>query len=179
KQNVFVSHPAAQPFGHTTEQPLRHTTEQPFGHPAEQPFGHTTEQPLRHTTEQVFYHFQLLSINYRNTQFAVITTKRKLEYLKIGKLKYFNMTLPTKKERQAARNPTARPRLEAENLREANEKMQKIHPDVETVVFYDCDAVINHDVIGHCEISGLSIFEGDDFLHDSEGVMWLKSEDAK
>lgn len=34
-----------------------------------------------------------------------------------------------------------------------------------------------HEVIGYCEISGKSIFEGDDFGHDDEGVMWLKSEE--
>ncbi|WP_262246973.1 hypothetical protein [Parapedobacter soli] len=37
----------------------------------------------------------------------------------------------------------------------------------------------SYEVIGYCEISGKSIFEGDDFGFDDEGVMWLKSEEDK
>ena len=65
--------------------------------------------------------------------------------------------------------------IEAETLQEANEKMQEKYSEFETVDFYDLNESENHEVIGHCEMSGLSIFEGDDFYSDSEGVMWLNN----
>lgn len=63
--------------------------------------------------------------------------------------------------------------IEAETLREANEKMEKESPGFETIDFYDCDDRRDYPVIGHCEYSGLSIFEGDKYSYDKEGVMWL------
>jgi len=82
--------------------------------------------------------------------------------------------------------------IEANNLREANELFEKqkqvfIRDIVlfdeeydlftETLSFYDCEESKDHEVIGHCEISGLSIFEEDDYHYDSEGIMWLKEFD--
>lgn len=66
--------------------------------------------------------------------------------------------------------------VEADTLQEANEFMEKNYSALETVNFFEVDEAINHEVIGHCEISGLSIFEGDDFRSDS-WVMWLKKFD--
>ena len=65
--------------------------------------------------------------------------------------------------------------IEAETLQEANEKMQNDFSEFETVDFYDTNESKSHEVIGHCEISGLSIFENDDFSWDENGVMWLNS----
>ena len=67
--------------------------------------------------------------------------------------------------------------IEAENLREANKIMEERNSLVTTTNFYDCKESKDHEVIGHCEVSGLSIFEGDEYLHDKEGVMWLKEFD--
>ena len=67
--------------------------------------------------------------------------------------------------------------IEAESLREANIKMEKEHPEFETVEFYDCEEHKSHEVIGHCEMTGWSIFEGDKYAYDKEGVMWLEEED--
>jgi hypothetical protein len=65
--------------------------------------------------------------------------------------------------------------IEAETLAEANKKMQETMPDIETTDFYDCDESKSNEVIGHCETTGLSIFEGDDYSYDSEGCMWLNN----
>lgn len=65
--------------------------------------------------------------------------------------------------------------IDAETLQEANEKMQEKYSEFETVDFFDINESKSHEVIGHCEVSGLSIFEGDDFSSDSEGVMWLNN----
>jgi hypothetical protein len=67
--------------------------------------------------------------------------------------------------------------IEAETLREANEKMEKEYPQFETTDFYDCAEGKSNEVIGHCEMSGLSIFEGDKYEYDKEGVMWLTDEE--
>lgn len=67
--------------------------------------------------------------------------------------------------------------VEADSLREANEYMEKEFGSLETVNFFEVDGAINHEVIGHCEVSGLAIFEGDDYYYDSDGVMWLKEFD--
>ena len=63
--------------------------------------------------------------------------------------------------------------IEAESLRAANEEMEREHPEFETTEFYNCDRNESHMVIGHCEYSGLSIFEGDSYSYDTEGIMWL------
>ena len=69
--------------------------------------------------------------------------------------------------------------IQAETLRDANETMETKYPELETTDFYDDDEEKNNEVIGHCEVSGLSIFEGDDFSSDKEGCMWLNKELAK
>ena len=66
--------------------------------------------------------------------------------------------------------------VEAENLQVANQRMQSEYPDLETVDFYDLDKSESNLVIGHCEMSGLSIFKGDNFTADLEGVMILNNE---
>lgn len=64
--------------------------------------------------------------------------------------------------------------IEADDLKEANKIIQETYPEFETTSFYNCTDNVNHNVIGCCVISGLSIFEGDEFYSDSEGVMWFK-----
>jgi len=65
--------------------------------------------------------------------------------------------------------------VEAETLQQANELMEKNNQDLETISFYDEETEENFEVIGHCENSGLSIFEFDDYEYDTEGCMWLKN----
>ncbi len=68
--------------------------------------------------------------------------------------------------------------IDADTLQDANVIMQEKHSDFETVDFYDLEKRESHPVIGHCEMTGLSIFKGDDFTSDSEGVMILNSEET-
>ena len=65
--------------------------------------------------------------------------------------------------------------IDSETLQEANKQMLEKYPEFETVNFYDMNESKNHEVIGHCELSDLSIFETDDFSYDVEGVMWLNN----
>ena len=67
--------------------------------------------------------------------------------------------------------------VEADSLREANEYMAREFGSLETVNFFKVNGSINHEVIGHCEVSGLAIFEDDEYCYDSEGIMWLKEFD--
>lgn len=69
--------------------------------------------------------------------------------------------------------------VEAETLQQANELMEREHPELETVSFYDEETEENFEVIGHCETSGLSIFDGDDYVYDTEGCMWLKNSESE
>jgi len=79
--------------------------------------------------------------------------------------------------------------IEAKDLREANELFEKgmevLIRDrkwgddecsllTEALSFYDCEEHKEHEVLGKCEVSHLSIFEGDDYQYDTEGIMWLK-----
>lgn len=65
--------------------------------------------------------------------------------------------------------------VEADSLREANARFQRSHSEFEALTFFPLDDSGNeHEVIGHCEASGLSIFEEDEFVSDADGVMILK-----
>lgn len=66
--------------------------------------------------------------------------------------------------------------LEANSLREANQIVQDNNPEWETLYFFELDdeSNVEHEVIGHCEVSGLSIFEEDEFVSDADGIMILK-----
>ena len=70
--------------------------------------------------------------------------------------------------------------IEAESFEEARKKFSEKHsiPDQATS-FYDCDTQESKEVVGYCEISELPIFEDDEYLCDSEGVMWLEQFDDK
>jgi hypothetical protein len=67
----------------------------------------------------------------------------------------------------------------AENLAEANRIMEDKYPELETLCFYDTEEKEEYEVIGHCEDSGLSIFEGDDYSYDFEGCMWLNNQEQQ
>lgn len=45
--------------------------------------------------------------------------------------------------------------------------------------FYECEEGITHEVVGHCEMTELPIFEHDEFSHDEEGVMWLNDVEGR
>ena len=63
--------------------------------------------------------------------------------------------------------------IKANSLDEANRIMESKYSECKTEYFYDIESNMSYDVIGHCENSGLSIFEHDKFVCDSEGIMWL------
>jgi hypothetical protein len=71
-------------------------------------------------------------------------------------------------------------KVEAETLHEAAIKFKDQFPNEHAIDFYDFKESKSHEVLGKCEHSGLSIFEGDDYSYDNEGVMWLNNtEDPK
>jgi len=60
--------------------------------------------------------------------------------------------------------------VEAETLREASELFTKKH-SVETVLHaFDCSDGKTYEVVGHCEHSGLPIFEHENFDCDENGI---------
>ena len=68
-------------------------------------------------------------------------------------------------------------KIEADTLQEANEIMTQKHPELIPTTFIEVENCIVKDdfpVIGKCEVSGLSIFENDEYVSDKEGVMILK-----
>lgn len=70
--------------------------------------------------------------------------------------------------------------IEAEDLEGANKKMLELFPSpaIQPTDFYETGEGKSNDVIGYCEMSGLAIFEGDDYGHDTDGVMWLKNQEG-
>ena len=64
--------------------------------------------------------------------------------------------------------------VDADNLEEANKIIRENIPDAEIEYFYQEDTDEANYVVGKCEISGLSIFESDDYYYDEDGIMWLK-----
>lgn len=66
--------------------------------------------------------------------------------------------------------------IEAETRDEAVRRFQDMHPG------HPVDAVEAGDdcwnVLGTCENTGKHIFEGDDYCHDEEGIMWLPDENG-
>lgn len=67
--------------------------------------------------------------------------------------------------------------VEAENLEEANKIVSKRLPTASIEYFYNTGVDYISYVVGKCEVSGLSIFEYDDYVCDEDGVMWLKKFD--
>lgn len=68
--------------------------------------------------------------------------------------------------------------IEAKDFEEARKLFSEKHyiPDSATN-FYNCETHEGKEVIGYCEMSELPIFDDDEYLVDTEGVMWLKRED--
>lgn len=67
--------------------------------------------------------------------------------------------------------------VEAGNIEEANKIVAESLPQAEIEYFYNEETEGMYYVVGKCEISGLSILEGDDYVYDEDGVTWLKKFD--
>lgn len=65
----------------------------------------------------------------------------------------------------------------AEDLEQANKAFRDNMPLASAESFYDVETQESHEVIGGCEFSMLSVFEGDDYTVDEDGLYCLQESD--
>jgi hypothetical protein len=67
--------------------------------------------------------------------------------------------------------------IKAINVDEAKKVFRDENPNTTPLYFDDIEEDERNEVVGICEVSGLPIFDHDQYLSDKEGVIWLKQFD--